>query len=164
MAEFDYQSYQRKRRFKRKGTQTCKEIALGVTQLLITKEEMEIYFHRFEEFFKTLKFQIRNKAEFSASINFAFPRREMLLEITPQHQFHMPWDSVNHESYFPEKKHTKIGTMQSFPSEMGSWGSSIYLRSESTDHVQTTNSVSFVVQSPICIFYFFMKILLFRIL
>jgi hypothetical protein len=119
-----------------------------VTQLLITKDEMEIYFHRFEEFFKTLKFQIRNKSEFSASINFAFPRREMLLEILPQN--HLPWESSFNEMSNIDSQAMKVGTMHSIPSEIGSWGSSIFLRSESNDPLKSRQSIFSCVQSPMC--------------
>ena len=147
MAEFDYQFFQKRKRFKRKGTQTCSETALGVTQLLISKEELEIYFHRFEEFFKTLKFQIKNKSDFSASINFAFPKRDMLLEILPQSI--LPWES-SLPSPQSDKNFSHQGTLPSFPSDMGSWGSSLYLGSEKNGGMGSKQSVYSIAPSPLC--------------
>lgn len=130
MAELDYQSFQRRKRFKRKGTQSCPEISLGVTQLLITREELEIYLHRFEEFFTTLKFHIKNKAEFSASIKFECPRRDMLLEIGS-----------------PPARPLPSPALQSAPSDQGSWGSSLRLGSERGGSRQSLFSFA---HSPIC--------------
>lgn len=148
MAELDYQNFQQRKRFKRKGTQTCSEIALGVTQLLITKGELEIYFHRFDEFFKTLKFQIKNKSEFSASINFAFPKKDMLLEIGLQSP--MPWENSIHENCPSDQQILNQITLSSFPSDQSSWGSSFRLGSELNARVNSRKSLFSNAQSPIC--------------
>ena len=71
----------RKRHFKRKQTQTCIESSLGISQLLLNKNELEIYFHHFEEFFKTLKFQIKQKSDFQISVEFSKQKKDSLLDI-----------------------------------------------------------------------------------
>ena len=117
-----------------------------MTQLLIIKDELEIYFHRFEEFFKTLKFQIKNKSDFSASINFAFPKRDMLLEISNQN--HLPWDTSLRD--IVKVDNSISGKISSFQGEIGSWGSSIHLGSDINDQVNSRKSIYSFAPSPIC--------------
>lgn len=148
MAELDYQNFQKRKRFKRKGTQTCSEIALGVTQLLITREDLEIYSHRFEEFFKTLKFQIKNKSEFSASIDFAYPKKDMLLEIGVQNP--MPWEISVRGDGSEDQQTLKQMTLTSIPSDQTSWGSSLRLGSELNTRAHSKKSIFSNAPSPMC--------------
>ena len=60
------------------------EGAIGVEKIQLSKDDLSISFYRFEEFLKTLKFQIRNKCECYTSATFRFQPTDLLLEPNPQ--------------------------------------------------------------------------------
>ena len=66
----------------------------------------------------------------------------MLLEITPQ--YILPWE--NSLPITLKSNISKIETFQSIPSEIGSWGSTLYLGSN--DAISSKKSI--ITQSSIC--------------
>jgi hypothetical protein len=96
-----------------------------------------------------LKYQIKNKSDFSASIKFAFPKRDMLLEISTPHC--LPWDtSLREMCKGGDKKNSIQGTLPSLPSEVGSWGSSFHIGSDINEKGNSRKSIYSFAQSPIC--------------
>lgn len=54
---------------------------MRIFKIKITKENLKISFFRFEEFFKTLKFQIKQKADFEVSLEYLQKKIDPLLLI-----------------------------------------------------------------------------------
>jgi hypothetical protein len=81
LAERNYQSIQSQTEQKKKFSQSHLEEAMKISKMKISKENLKISFFRFEEFFKTLKFQIKQKADFEVSLEYLQKKVDPLLLI-----------------------------------------------------------------------------------
>ena len=147
IAERNLLESKRRGRFKRKAVQTSIENSLGVSQLLICKDDLEIYFHRFEEFFKTLKFHIKQKSDFYVSIDFVFPKKDLLLEIKKNPLQNKTSLFLRSEDSTMKDKSRDGNLFQSI--NTSSEKDSFYLEAYSTDF-DTMISPKSLAHSPIC--------------